>query len=246
VENLGGWLTTVVGRVCLNMLRARERRREAPLDGHVDEPLAGLEDGGDPEEEALLAESVGLAMLVVLDRLTPAERLAFVLHDMFSVPFEEIGALLERSPAAVRQLASRARRRVAGVPAPDADLPRQRQVADAYLAAVRGEDFDALLSLLDPDVVLRADRSVVPSRGPILLRGARAVARNAMAAAGRAPFAEPALVDGAVGFVIAPAGRLWLALVFRYGDGGITEIDAIAEPERLRALDIGVLDTVDA
>jgi RNA polymerase sigma-70 factor (ECF subfamily) len=245
IENLGGWLTTVVGRVCLTMLRARGRRREALLDGHVPEQVAGGADGGDPEEEALLADSVGLAMLVVLDRLTPAERLAFVLHDTFSVPFEEIAALLDRSPAATRQLASRARRRVKGVRAPDADLPRQRQVAEAYLAAARGRDFDALLALLDPDVVLRADRKVVPTPEPVLVRGARTVANRAKAAAERARFAQPALVNGTVGLVATTSGRLSQALAFTYADGKIIEIDIIAEPERLRTLDIGVLDAAD-
>ncbi|HEX6425226.1 MAG TPA: sigma-70 family RNA polymerase sigma factor [Acidimicrobiales bacterium] len=245
IENLGGWLTTVVGRACLTMLRARGRRREAPVDGHVAEQVAVAAGGADPEEEAVLADSVGRAMLVVLDRLTPAERLAFVLHDTFSVPFEEIAALLDRSPAAARQLASRARRRVTGAPAPDADVARQRQVAEAYLAAARGRDFDALLALLDPEVVLRADRTVVPTPERILARGARTVATRAMAAAERARLAQPAMVDGAVGLVLATGGRLSMALAFTYADGRITEIDVIAEPERLDTLDIGVLDTAD-
>lgn len=245
IENLGGWLTTVVGRVCLDILRARGRRREEALDGDVDELVADT-DGGRPEDEAMLAESVGLAMLVVLDTLTPAERLAFVLHDTFSVPFDEIAPLLERSPAATRQLASRARRRVRGVPAPDADLARQREVANAYLAAVHGQDFDALLALLDPDVVLRADRMVIPTPEPLTLRGATSVAESAMASARRARFARLALVDGTVGLIGAPRGRLSLALVFTYADGRITEIDLVAEPERLRSLEIGVLETADA
>lgn len=246
IENLGGWLTTVVGRVCLTMLRARGRRREVPVDGHVPDQVAGGADGGDPEEEAVLADAVGRAMLVVLDRLTPAERLAFVLHDTFSVPFEEIAGLLDRSPGAARQLASRARRRVTGVPAPDADVARQRQVAEAYLAAARGRDFDALLALLDPEVVLRADRTVVPTAERILARGARRVATRATAAAERARFAQPALVNGAVGLVLVTDGRLSMALAFTYADGKITEIDIVAEPERLGALEIGVLHTADS
>jgi RNA polymerase sigma factor (sigma-70 family) len=243
VENLGGWLTTVVARVCLNMLRSRENRREEPLDVHVPDPIIGHEDGGDPEQEALLADSVGLALLVVLDTLTPAERLAFVLHDMFAVPFDEIGPMIERSPAAARQLASRARRRVkGGAPVPNADLTRQRRVVDAFLAATRGGDFDALVALLDPDVVLRADRAVGPTPAPIVIRGAHTVAKGAMAATGRARFTGPALVNGAVGLVMAPRGRLFLVLGFTIADGKITEIDVIADPDDLRRLELAVLD----
>jgi RNA polymerase sigma-70 factor (ECF subfamily) len=243
VENLTGWLTTVVARVCLNMLRSREQRREEPLDVHLPDPIISPEDGGDPEQEALLADSVGLALLVVLDTLTPAERLAFVLHDMFAVPFDEIGPMLERSPAAARQLASRARRRVKGAaPLPDADLTRQHQVVDAFLAASRGGDFDALVALLDPDVVLRADRAAVPTPAPIVIRGAHAVANGAFAASERARFTQPALVNGAVGLVMAPRGRLFLVLGFTITDGKITEIDVIADPDRLRQLDLAVLD----
>jgi RNA polymerase sigma-70 factor, ECF subfamily len=243
VENLTGWLTTVVARVCLNMLRTRESRREEPLDVHVPDPIINHEDGGDPEQEALLADSVGLALLVVLDTLTPAERLAFVLHDMFAVPFDEIGPMIERSPAAARQLASRARRRVKGVaPVPDADLSRQRRVVDAFLAASRGGDFDALVALLDPDVVLRADRAAGPTRAPIVIRGAHAVAKGAFAASERVRFTQPALVNGAVGLVMAPRGRLFLVLGFTITDSKITEIDVIADPDRLRQLDLAVLD----
>ena len=188
VENLTAWLTTVVARVCLNMLRTRESRREEPLDVHGPDPIISREDGGDPEQEALLADSVGLALLVVLDTLTPAERLAFVLHDMFAVPFDEIGPMIERSPAAARQLASRARRRVkGGAPVPDADLTRQRRVVDAFLAAARGGDFEALVALLDPDVVLRADRAAGPTPAPIVLRGVRSVAKGALLAVGTGP-----------------------------------------------------------
>jgi RNA polymerase sigma-70 factor (ECF subfamily) len=245
VENLAGWLTTVVARICLNLLRSREHRREELLDtrpGTMDARVAP-EAAADPEEEALLADSVGLAMLVVLDTLTPAERFAFVLHDMFAVSFDEIAEMMERTPAAVRQLASRARRRVKGVaPEPDTDLQRQRQVVDAYLAAARGEDFDALLLLLDPDVELRADRAVGPTAEPVGLVGAHVVARAALSSSGRARFTETALVNGAVGLVMAPRGRLAVVLSFAFGDdGGITGIEVIAEPQSLAELDLAVL-----
>jgi RNA polymerase sigma factor (sigma-70 family) len=243
VENVAGWLTTVVARVCLNTLRTRQSRREEPLDAHMPDPIISHEDQGDPEQEALLADSVGLALLVVLDTLTPAERLAFVLHDMFAVPFEEIAPMIKRSPAAARQLASRARRRVNGsAPVPDADLTRQRRVVDAFLAASRGGDFDALVALLDPDVVLRADRAARPTPAPIVIRGAHAVAKGALLASERARFTQPALVNGAVGLVMAPRGRLFLVLGFTITDGKITEIDVIADPDRLRQLDLAVLD----
>jgi RNA polymerase sigma factor (sigma-70 family) len=240
VENLAAWLTTVVARVCLNMLRTRETRREDPLDAHA---VLGEEDGSDPEQDALMADSVGLALLVVLDTLTPAERLAFVLHDMFAVPFDEIGPMMERSPAAARQLASRARRRVKGArPVPDPDLARQRRVVDAFLAASRGGDFAALVAVLDPDVVLHADRAAGPTPEPIEIRGAEAVAKGARVASGRARYSQPALVNGSVGLVMAPRGRLFLVLGFTIADGLITEIDIIADPERLRDLDLAVLD----
>ncbi|MEU0371202.1 sigma-70 family RNA polymerase sigma factor [Streptomyces sp. NPDC006283] len=243
VENPGGWLTTVVARVCLNMLRARRSRREEPLDVRPADPVAGLEDAPDPEQEAVLADSVGLALLVVLDTLTPAERLAFVLHDMFAVPFDEIGPMIERSPTAARQLASRARRRVKGGAAvPESDLSRQRRVVDAFLAASRGGDFEALVSLLHPDVVLRADRAAGPTPEPLVVRGAEKVAKGAGAAAQRARFSQPALVNGAVGLVMAPRGRLFLALAFGFANGRITEIDVIADADRLRDLDLAVLD----
>jgi RNA polymerase sigma factor (sigma-70 family) len=243
VENLAGWLTTVVARVCLNVLRSRSARREEPLDVLVPDPIVDLEDGSDPEHEAVLADSVGLALLVVLDTLAPAERLAFVLHDMFAVPFEEIGPMIVRSPAATRQLASRARRRVKGVPsAPDADLIRQRRVVEAFLAASRGGDFDALVALLDPDVVLRADRTAGATPAPVLLRGARMVGKGASVAAQRVRFTQPALINGTVGLVMAPHGRLYLVLDFTITDGKITEIDIIADPDRLRDVDLAVLD----
>ena len=243
VENLGAWLTTVVARVCLNLLRSREHRREEPIDVGVPDPVVGPDSGADPEQEALLADSVGLALLVVLDRLTPAERLAFVLHDMFTVPFDEIGPMIERTPTAARQIASRARRRVKGAePAPGTDLTAQRRMVDAFLAATRGGDFDALVTLLHPDVVLRADRAVVPTPAPILVSGAHPVAQGAMAAMERARSTRVALVDGAVGLAMAPLGRLFLVLSFTFGEAGITGIEVIAEPERLRRVEIAVLD----
>ncbi|MCX5610525.1 sigma-70 family RNA polymerase sigma factor [Streptomyces sp. NBC_00047] len=243
VENLGGWLTTVAARVCLNMLRARESRREDSLEAYPSDPAVSREDAVDPEQEAMLADSVGLALLVVLDKLTPAERLAFVLHDLFAVPFEDIAPLLDRSPAATRQLASRARRRVKGAPlVPEADLSRQRRVVDAFLAATRGGNFDALVALLHPDVVLRADKAVGPTPAPLLISGAVTVARGAMAAMQRARSTQPALLNGVAGLAMAPLGRLFLVLGFTIEDGLITEIDVIAEPERLRELDLAVLD----
>ncbi|MFI6563747.1 sigma-70 family RNA polymerase sigma factor [Streptomyces sp. NPDC050534] len=237
VGNPAGWLTTVVARVCLNMLRSREHRREEPLEeGGAAEavPAAAV----DPEEEALLGDQVGLALLVVLDTLSPAERVAFVLHDSFGVPFDEIAPLLDKNPAAVRQLASRARRRVRGAPLPQADAVRQRQVVGAYLAATRGGDLDALVALLHPDVVLRADRAVVPTPEPILVTGSRPVAEGAMASMGRARFADVVLVDGQVGMAMLERGRVRVVLRFTFDAGLITGIDVIAEPERLRGLEL--------
>jgi len=228
VENLGGWLTTVVARVCLDMLRSRESRREEPLP----ESIVNRSGGGDPEREALLADSVGLALLVVLDTLPPAERLAFVLHDMFGMSFDEIAPIVERSPDAARQLASRARRRVQGAPAVrDRDLARQREVVDAFLAAVRGGNLDALLAVLDPNVVLRT--------APADVHGAEAVANRAIRGGARA--AQRVLVNGAVGVVVAPRGKLMMVLRFTIERGKIVEIDAVADPERLRQLDLAVL-----
>jgi RNA polymerase sigma-70 factor, ECF subfamily len=240
VENLGGWLTTVVGRVCLDMLRSRRSRRDGPLGVQVPDRIVSHGDGIDPEREALLADSVGLALLVVLDTLNPAERLAFVLHDMFGVPFEEIAPIVGRSPSAARQLASRARRRVQGATnVPDTDLTRQREVVDAFLAAARGGDFDALVAVLDPDVVLRADLSAVHAVGSREVRGGPAVARTA--AKGRARAARPALVNGTVGVVVAPRGRLLMVLAFTIRGHKIVEIDAIADPARLSRLDVVLL-----
>jgi RNA polymerase sigma-70 factor (ECF subfamily) len=240
IENLGGWLTTVVARVCLDMLRSRKSRREEPLDAHVPEPVVSLGDGGDPEHEALLADSVGLALLVVLETLAPAERLAFVLHDMFAVPFEEIAPLVGRSPTAARQLASRARRRVQGAPTvPDGELKRQRAVVEAFMAAGRNGDFDALLAVLDPDVVLRTDFGDAPTSKAV--RGAAAVAGQALTFARLAPSARPALVNGAAGVVVAPRGRLFAVMGFTVIGGKIVEIDVLADRERLARLDVGAL-----
>jgi RNA polymerase sigma factor (sigma-70 family) len=245
IENLGGWLTTVVGRVCLDMLRSRKSRREEPLGPHLPEPIVSSEDRVDPEHEALLADSVGLALLVVLETLSPPERLAFVLHDMFGVPFDEIAPLVERTPAAARQLASRARRQVRGtVPEGDADPAQQREVVDAFLAAARDGDFEGLVAVLDPDVVLRVDRGAMPMpRGTSReVHGARAVAEQAGSFASLAAFAQPALVNGAAGFVVAPRGRPVSVAGFTIAGGKIVEIDLLADPERLRDLDLTVLD----
>ena len=243
VKNLGGWLTMVVARVCLDMLRSRKSRREEPLSEPMSESMASREDGIDPEQEALLAESVGLALLVVLETLAPAERLAFVLHDMFAVSFDEIAPLVGRSPTAARQLASRARRRVQGRgTVPNADHLRQRAVVEAFLAAARRGDFDALLAVLDPDVVHRADRAVAPPDGREV-RGATVVAHGALVYSRRGPAVEPtlALINGAVGVVVAPRGRLSRAVTFKIRRGRIVEIDVIADAERLRQLDLAVL-----
>ena len=243
VKNLGGWLTTVVARVCLDMLRSRKSWREEPLDTYEREPVVSREDATAPEQEALLADSVGLALLVVLETLTPAERLAFVLHDMFAVPFDEIAPIVGRSPAATRQLASRARRRVHGeARVPDADLTRQREVLKAFDAAARGGDFAALVAVLDPDVVVRADFAAVPPGGLREVRGAMAVAGQALIFSQRARFAQPALVNGALGAVVAPRGRLLLVVTFKFTGERIAEIDFIADPVRLRQLDLAVLD----
>jgi RNA polymerase sigma-70 factor (ECF subfamily) len=243
VENLGGWLTTVVARVCLNVLRSRKARREEPLEVHVPDPVVSREDSVDPEHEALLADSVGLALLVVLETLAPAERLAFVLHDMFAVPFDEIAPIVGRSPTAARQLTSRARRRVQGAtPVPDADLARQRQVVDAFFAAARDGDFEALVAVLDPDVVLRSDGGVVRPDASVVVHGARGVAERALTFARLSPFVRPALVNGAAGVVVAPRGRPFSVMGFTVTRGKIVAIDAIADPARLRQLDLAVLD----
>jgi RNA polymerase sigma factor (sigma-70 family) len=243
VENLGGWLTTVVARVCLNMLRARATRREEPLGAHLPDPVISPEGPLQPEEEALLADSVGLALLVVLDSLSPAERLAFVLHDMFDLPFEEIAPMVARTPAAARQLASRARRRVRGaeLPAPDPDLARQRDVVDAFFLAARGGDFDALVALLDPDVVLRSDFGARRPGASRVTRGAAAVARQALIGAIPTAHLHPALVNGAAGVVVTVRGRPFAVLAFTVTEGKIVEIDAFADPERVQRIAAAVL-----
>jgi RNA polymerase sigma factor (sigma-70 family) len=238
VDNLAGWLTTVVARVSLDMLRSRRSLREEPLEARLPEPIVTSVNGIDPEHEAVLADSVGLALLMVLDTLTPAERLAFVLHDMFAVSFAEIAPIVGRSPAAARQLASRARRRVRrATPTPDPDLARQREVVDAFRAASRDGDFDALLAVLDPDVVLRSDGGGLRPDVPLVVRGAPAVARRALGFAPLAPFGRPALVNGAAGVVVAPHGRPFAVLAFTVSRGKIVEIDVFVDPELLRRVD---------
>jgi RNA polymerase sigma-70 factor (ECF subfamily) len=238
VENLRAWLTTVVARVSLNALRSRASRREEPLEAHVPDPIVSLEDEGAPESEAVLADSVGLALLVVLETLAPAERLAFVLHDMFGMPFDEIAPMVDRSPDAARQLASRARRRVRGAPAPDADLPAQRRVVDAFFAAAREGDIEGLVAVLDPDVVLRSDGGASRPSTTVLLRGARTIAERAVTYAGLAPHVRPALVNGAAGVVVAPGGRPFAVMAFTVRGGRIVEIEALTDPERLARLEL--------
>ena len=244
VEDLGGWLTTVVGRVSLDMLRSRRSRREQPIDVHVPEPIVDRADGTDPEHEALLADSVGLALLVVLETLSPAERLAFVLHDIFAVPFDEIAPIVDRSPEAARQLASRARRRVrAEKTVPHADQDAQRDIVEAFLAAGRGGDFDRLVAVLDPDVVLRRDFG--PLAAPSLsreVRGAEEVARQALIASRLGLVAKPALVNGAYGWVATRDGEPFSIGGITVRGGKIVEIDALVDPERLRELDLTILD----
>ena len=243
VENLDGWLTTVVARVSLNMLRSRNLRREEPLGVRVPDPIVDRADGTDPEHEALLADSVGLALLVVLETLSPAERLAFVLHDMFAVPFDQIAPIVDRSPEAARQLASRARRRVQGEnTVPDADLETQREVLDAFLAAARDGDFEALVAVLDPDVVLRADLGPLPTGGSREVRGAAAVAGQALTYSRIGLVVRPALVNGVVGAVSTLDGELFSVGAFTVRGGRIAEIDILADPARLSRLDLTVLD----
>jgi RNA polymerase sigma-70 factor (ECF subfamily) len=238
VANPDGWLTTVVARICLDMLRARKSRREEPLDpGH-----AAADAAAGPEQEAVLADSVGYALLVVLDTLAPAERVAFVLHDMFGLPFDEIGTVTGRSPGAARQLASRARRRVQGTPpVPDGRRKAAREVAAAFLAASRGGDLEALLAVLDPDVVLHADAASVPPGMTDTLVGAATVGRGAVLASRRARYSGIALIDGSPGIVMAPQGRLALALVFTIPDEKITRIEIISDPDHLARMDLAVL-----
>ena len=244
VENIRAWLTTIVGRVCLNVLRSRRPRPEEPS-VHVPDPVVSLDQAEDPEHEALLVESVGLALLVVLEQLTPAERLAFVLHDIFGVPFADIASALERSEASAQQLASRARRRLRGAPAPDGDLARQRRVVDAFFAASRDGNFEALLALLDPNVELRIDGGVLRSEASLLLRGADAVASHTSTYSKLYPFVIPALVNGAAGAVVAPQGCVFSVMAFTVTYEKIVEIDALLDPERLQRLDLTIRSTAD-
>jgi RNA polymerase sigma factor (sigma-70 family) len=244
IDNLRAWLTMITARVCLNTLKSRNSRREEPVGAHVPDPIISLDDRLDPEEEVLLADSLGLALLVVLDALEPAERLAFVLHDMFAVPFDKIALIVERSPAATRQLASRARRRVQGAtPFPDADLAGQREVVDAFLAASREGDFEALIAILDPEVVLRADRGALPPGASQVIRGAPAVAEQTMAfARSRRGEAMPALINGEAGVVWAAQGRPYSVVGFTVRRGRIVAINVLADPTRLQQLAFDVLD----
>ncbi len=241
IENLDAWLTTVVARVSLNMLRARKTRREEPLDARLPEPILDRADGMNPEHEALLADSVGLALLVVLETLSPPERLAFVLHDMFAVPFDEIAPIVNRSPEAARQLASRARRRVQGeAKVPDGDLATQRRVVDAFLAASRDGDFEGLIAVLDPDVVLRADFGAAGTSR--VVRGARAIADQALFYSQLGLDLRPVLVNGAVGMVTFRNGEPFSVGAVTVRRGKIVELDFLADPERIRELDLTVLD----
>jgi RNA polymerase sigma factor (sigma-70 family) len=238
VGNIGGWLTTVVGRVCLDMLKARRARREDYAGSWLPEPIVSVEPDGDPEQQALLADSVGLALLVVLENLTPAERLAFVLHDMFDVPFDEIAPIIDRKPAAARQLASRARRRVKGLaPAPDPDILRQREVVDAFLAASRAGDFEALVAVLDPNVIFRIDSGGIGPLARPPVTGAPAVAQQLLARGSRfAPDARPAIVNGTAGLIVAPGPQLRAVVGFTVVAGKVTAIDLITDREKLRRL----------
>jgi RNA polymerase sigma-70 factor (ECF subfamily) len=246
VDNLGGWLTTVVARVCLNMLRSRKLRREEAFDGRLPDPIISPDTELQPEEEMLLADSIGLALLVVLDRLTPVERLAFVLHDMFDLPFEEIAPMVGRSPMAARQLASRARRRIKGaeIRAPDPDLARQREVVEAFFRAARAGDFDALVAVLDPNAILRADVGRRRGAASTVVRGAAAVARAALYGAHPAAKVHPALVNGAAGVIITLRGRPFAVMGFTVVEGRIVEIDAIANPDRVGRVAAAVLREV--
>jgi RNA polymerase sigma-70 factor, ECF subfamily len=244
VDNLGAWLTTVVARICLNLLRSRQTRREEPLEASLPDPVVSGTDGPSPEDEVLLADSVGLALQVVLDTLTPAERLAFVLHDMFDLPFDAIAPIVGRSSASARQLASRARRRVRGADlrAPDPDSDRQRDVVDAFFAAARRGDFDALVTVLDPDVVERVDAG--PARPDIsaLVRGAAVVAGRAIMFDQPSPRLRPVLVNGAAGVVVTVRGEPFAVMAFTVSGGRIVEIDVLADPDRLNRLDLAVPD----
>ena len=244
VDNLGAWLTTIVARVCLNVLRSRRTRPEEPFGAHLPDPIISRTDRTSPEDEALLTDSVGLALQVVLDTLTPAERLAFVLHDMFDLPFDDIAPIVGRSSTSARQLASRARRRVRGadVPRPDADIGRQREVVDAFFAAARRGDFDALVTVLDPDVVERVDAGTARPDISGMVRGARVVAGRAIMFDQPSPRLRPVLVNGAAGVVVIVRGQPFAVMAFTVSDGRIVEIDVLADPDRLNRLDLAVLD----
>jgi RNA polymerase sigma-70 factor (ECF subfamily) len=241
VDDLGAWLTTVVARICLNTLRSRTARREEPIDPHVPDPIISAPRALDPEDEALIADSVGLALLVVLDTLAPAERIAFVLHDVFDVPFAQIAPIIDRSQAATRQLASRARRRLRTTPTPEASIAEQWELVDAFLAAARDGDFDALLTVLDPDVVRRADAGATGPGGPGILRGARAVASAALSVARFGYVGRRALVNGAPGVVTFAGDEPFAVLGFTVARGKIVELNILADPARLRQLDLTVL-----
>ena len=244
VDNLGAWLTTVVARICLNVLRSRNTRREEPLGVHMPDPILSRADGTNPEQEALLADSVGLALQVVLETLTPAERLAFVLHDMFDLPFDEIAPMVGRPPATARQLASRARRRVRGatIQVPDPDIGRQREVVDAFYAAARHGDLAALAAALDPDVVLRSDGGTAHPEISVVLHGPEAVIEHGLKVHDSSALVRPALVNGAAGVVATVGGQPVAVIGFTVSHGKIVEIDVMADPERLRRLDLAVLD----
>ena len=244
VDNLGAWLTTIVARVCLNVLRSRRTRREEPFDAHLPDPVISRTDRTSPEDELLLTDSVGLALQVVLDTLTPAERLAFVLHDMFDLPFDDIAPIVGRSSTSARQLASRGRRRVRGadLPRPDADIGRQREVVDAFFAAARRGDFDALVTVLDPDVVERVDAGTARPDISGMVRGARVVAGRAIMFDQPSPRLRPVLVNGAAGVVVIVRGQPFAVMAFTVSDGTIAEIDVLADPDRLNRLDLAVLD----
>ena len=249
VDNLGGWLTTVVSRVCLDMLRSRKSRREEPIGAQVTEPPMAHGEGANPEGEALLADSVGVALVVVLDALTPAERLVFVLHDLFGMPFDEIGSIVGRSPAAAKQLASRARRRVRGSPATsDAGRARQREVVEAFLRAARAGDLEGLLAVLDPDAVIRIDGAARIAGGaadaadtPRELRGASTWAKQLIAMSRGLKFVQPALINGSVGLILATGGKLSRVLAFTFTNAKIARLEVVGDPARLRELDIAVL-----
>jgi RNA polymerase sigma factor (sigma-70 family) len=242
IDNLEAWLTTVVSRVCLSMLRTRGSRREEPLDTHIPDPIVTREDGTDPEYDTLLADSVGMALAVVLETLSPPERLAFVLHDMFAVPFEDVARVVGRSPDATRQLASRARRRVQGVAVPDADIGRQREVVDAFFAAARAGDFEGLLGVLDPEVVARSEGGSARPALTGAVRGAATFARGAIGFARRDTVLRPVLVNGAAGVVVMLKDRPFSVMAFTVADGTIKAVDVLADPERIESLDLSAIE----